>query len=850
MLSRNAQVVIGIAVIILAAAFLLVGIYFAQLQGVFLQNGADSISIFGANLGAIQNALYSAPSSMRITLSGNNSLCQWSAATDKYNCAGGSDIRNISYASGPTLDVGTAEYSFAICFMLSVGPKSKPGPISVGTDAERMTLSASDKVLADTLPEVENLKGSAVEQSDSFITQDGAYAMKAGKLGKNEIASTRFTSADYVESNDQFIGALSPAVKKGVWRDATTGKILSSTEVENRLKNAETITVDVPNSLLQMARARGNGVLAYIKYVANNVKNNFKQSIVKSAIRFGLKGITFSVAFLSAATVVNSLTNGFHFDQYVTPLSGNSLSNGLEVVSSYQNQQPLPPQLTAFDLELDHYVQQANLSGQYSNLGQSYYAQDQINTAVQSAQLSQDLLGEFSNSSTSYNPYSTPQSGVSVKSNTLSSNSAFINNIPVNGIGDPLLSTVALVGRTGLMVAARTATCLGDLPTASSLTSSGSNLAMGALSEYGALTTLFDVYFKQNAVQPLGSYFIGYGGEVYLEGQANGRATVASTPVITDLADICTQAETTPPPGNTLKSLLLPEGNGSLSFAISQGLFNTECPENNLLFPHTLAYFVNEILSTSSSKNVSILLPSYLGLGIYSPPGGSYSALCIYNLITDDNGAPIYTTSSQVSGAFVNAVTQNNITEFGTAISCINLTNMTGGKNSIKLINPYYSSATTAYPQYYINNNSILDFSSPLSSDSNYIPGPPDIQRSIVGVEVLPGLSNIPGANTVTNFINSHIQTNAFTSLYNGFAFPSGPSESFYPTEYSNITFQVTSSGSDFTLTFLSNNNVFGVDPNTPSTTLLGYNYNTLALDGGLSLVQTQAGGVYTPTVR
>ncbi|MEM3844483.1 MAG: hypothetical protein QXU98_02065, partial [Candidatus Parvarchaeota archaeon] len=121
MLNRRAQVVIAIGILILAIAFFLVGLNFASLQGLFFQNGAASLQMFANNIGAAQNAIYSAPSSMSITLSGNTSLCQWVPAIDAYTCAGGSKIYNISYAAGPTLNVGKNVFSFDLCVMVGIG---------------------------------------------------------------------------------------------------------------------------------------------------------------------------------------------------------------------------------------------------------------------------------------------------------------------------------------------------------------------------------------------------------------------------------------------------------------------------------------------------------------------------------------------------------------------------------------------------------------------------------------------------------------------------------------------------------------------------------------------------------
>ncbi|MCL5101136.1 MAG: hypothetical protein M1348_00800, partial [Candidatus Parvarchaeota archaeon] len=175
MLGKNAQIVIGIAIVIISAAFLLVGIYFANMQGLFFQNGANSLQLFANNLAAVKNALYMAPSSLSITLSGNNSLCTWDPSTDAYNCGGGSKIYNVSYASGPTLDVGTNTFSVALCFMLTVGP---PGPKAA---------SAADEASA----EVDSLSEAAISAENDFgeealATTIYKRAYRSARLAFNE----------------------------------------------------------------------------------------------------------------------------------------------------------------------------------------------------------------------------------------------------------------------------------------------------------------------------------------------------------------------------------------------------------------------------------------------------------------------------------------------------------------------------------------------------------------------------------------------------------------------------------------------------------------------------------------
>ena len=54
MLSKRTQVVISIGVLLVAVAFLLVGLEFSQLQGLVFQNGANSLQLFANNLGVVR----------------------------------------------------------------------------------------------------------------------------------------------------------------------------------------------------------------------------------------------------------------------------------------------------------------------------------------------------------------------------------------------------------------------------------------------------------------------------------------------------------------------------------------------------------------------------------------------------------------------------------------------------------------------------------------------------------------------------------------------------------------------------------------------------------------------------
>jgi hypothetical protein len=164
----------------------------------------------------------------------------------------------------------------------------------------------------------------------------------------------------------------------------------------------------------------------------------------------------------------------------------------------------------------------------------------------------------------------------------LSSSSSLIGSVALSSSGkDPLLSIPFFLAQNAFLVYARTASCL-SLPSQplnlKTYTSNGVGSAFSSISsELGAATTLINLYTKVNSVLPLGTYFVGYGGEVYLNGQSSGRPTQVTTPLITDMNDMCELAQTAADSGQNLRTLIQPSGNGSISFSISQGLYNTLC---------------------------------------------------------------------------------------------------------------------------------------------------------------------------------------------------------------------------------------------------------------------------------
>jgi hypothetical protein len=127
MMKKRAQVVIGIGLLLISAAFLLIGLDYALLQGTFLTNGVTSASLFAQAISAAENSIAMSSGNMQITIYGNNSLCTWDPSLLAYVCKGGSKIANLSFAEGPTLDPGVEQFAGGICLSVMLNPLGKFG---------------------------------------------------------------------------------------------------------------------------------------------------------------------------------------------------------------------------------------------------------------------------------------------------------------------------------------------------------------------------------------------------------------------------------------------------------------------------------------------------------------------------------------------------------------------------------------------------------------------------------------------------------------------------------------------------------------------------------------------------
>ncbi len=804
MLTHRAQIVIGIGVIILSAAFLLVGVYFANMQGLFFQNGARSLQLFADNIGASINSLYSAPSSMTITLAGNNSLCTWDPSIAAYTCAGGSKVYNISYANGPTLDSGKNVFSVALCLMVGYGFGGVGGSANSakeGEDVGQAVQEATRDALTDSIRE------SAPEMTDQEI-EDAA--------------------ADVGKGSDEGPGLLSRL----------------KTSIKNRLVNniEHPLVQDLPTDSLF------SGTFSAMREALPSVSTLIPVAVASLSVALVAVPVVEFWFGTSSSNLNTYVTKGIYVNgQQIGALTGPSVSITQQVAAAYLTQEPLPFKYAATDMVLQQYSQLLSSSQTLNSLPSGLGKDTLTLFASEQVAVKQNVLSELSDaasSASSGNPYSTPANGVSAPG-VLSSPNSIIGSVSLSSNGaDPLLSIPFFLAQNAFLVYARTASCL-SLPTQPlniNTYNSGSKALSSASAEFGAVTTAINIYDKIDSVIPLGTYFIGYGGEVYLDGESSGRPTQVTAPLITDMDDMCELAETTTNAGQNLRTVIQPSSNGSISFSISQGLYNTLCSTNNALFPHTLQTELNNLLNSKSSvQNITLLLPPEYSLAISNTKNNVN--LCIYRMLIDSFGSPVMSTGNFNSPSF-------NVTEFGSPVSCVNLTEMTGGSVNIEFntneLNNLNSNMRNN-ENFYVNNGSLFGFSVPVLdfpnqltssgiistllgannflSAGNFISGGSPKLKNELGVD-------FPVASFVASLIGKKIpklQTSIFTGLTNALVLPltelasSDTNLSYYETDYSNVTIEFTktetASGTDYNITNVYNSLVFGIYPNNANLT-------------------------------
>jgi hypothetical protein len=530
------------------------------------------------------------------------------------------------------------------------------------------------------------------------------------------------------------------------------------------------------------------------------------------------------------------VTKGVYINgQQVGALTGPSVSISQQISAAYLTQEPMPFKYAAADYVLQQYSQLLSSEQTLNSLPPGLGKDTLTLFASKQVAIKQNILSELSNSAStiaSNNPYGTPISGVSAPG-LLSSKNSFIGsaNLSANG-KDPSLAIPFFLAENAFLVYARTASCLSLPPqplNRNTYASSAGSGTSAVISQLGAATTFLNVYTKINSILPLGTYFVGYGGDVYLNGQSSGRPTQVTSPLITDMNDMCELAQTASEPGRNLRTVIQPSGNGSISFSISQGLYNTLCSPNNALFPNTLQTELNNLFnSKSTTKNITLLLPPGESLAISNQK--TDVNLCVYRMVIDSFGSPILDVNS------FNVLT-STVTEYGSPISCVNITNLSSGKVNMGLTQNELSNLNNVpgSNDFYINNFSLVGFSVPVSdfpnavtssdaflSAGNFISGGGARIKNYVGID-------FPVVSFVENLLGKtgpKIQTGISTSLFNFLVYPlstfsSNTDLSYYETDYSNVTLEFTKTQfngiTNYTISNVYNNLVFGVYPNNPN---------------------------------
>jgi hypothetical protein len=918
MLNKRTQIVIGIAILIVAAAFLLVGVEFANLQGILFQNGANSLQLFANNLAAAKNALYLAPSSMSITLSGNNSLCSWNSAIDAYDCSGGSKIYNISYASGPTLDAGTSTFSVALCFIVSIGPpgsfagKASDAANEIEEETPRLATSTGFEEAA----AVTGYKEPSIVTGFEEAAANTGYELPAVYTGAAEAGLADETGAPAQELHGfraAFYGAIEPtSFFETIGSYLGNSRLVSFYLNHAALINNLLFNIGAPTLLFWFGE---NGPAVYktvtslpkdVQSIGNAAVSSFETSSPMSSSDYGLAlQEQQSDQTSSASSALSSIPqNAETYNLAQEVIGEENLENNLATeLGQYALTESAPPTISGFQgvqvynvavnasvirLQITNLLLNTiNLNSILNNTNQNQFSfkcpSDQIasgssticsipvTTASQNYQLSIDVNytavvsgvhawsnGTVSGSVESGNalfiplasssPYSTPEAGVSTPA-MLSSPYSFVGNTNFNSPMDLILSAAYFLAGKAFQVYGQTASCIGSIPSAVNLNSALS----AAASLYGQATDVIQEYNKVNVETQMGTYFVGYGGEVYVNGQSNGLPTLAGAPVITDLSDLCSIATTTSRAGQNLQSLVFPSGSGSVTFSITQGMYNTMCSTSNSLYPETLSNLVDTILnSKQSQENVSILLPPQYAIELSN--SSKDSDICLYRLLIGSDGNPAATFNPLYSSGS----TQTYITEYGLPVTCINITNMTNGYENLAFTEGtnegnFNIAKNINVNSFFLNNPTQVGFSIPpgdypnqltitagesstFQAAANFIGGPPVEYKTIQGVDspalqLLRGISKNKGFQEVLNGLSVSGNNILYGYLISVLINDVGNTNlSYYPTDYTNVTFNIsrtTSSGSVvFNINLLSNNLVFGVYPN---------NYNSL---GGTAISQ------------
>ncbi|MCW1292500.1 MAG: hypothetical protein QXX36_00990 [Candidatus Rehaiarchaeum fermentans] len=806
MLSKRAQVVIGIGLLIIAAAFLLIGLDFSLLEGDFITNGVASLNLFTQAVAAAENSIQSAPDYMNITIYGNNSLCTWSPQLSAYLCQGGARVNNLTYAVGPSLDPGVEQFAGGACFSLSLNPLAKFGVGGSAASVADEAVQGAETASTNLETQVEGDFVLAGEESEISSSEEGGE--EASLFGANTLSQIKFVLSNVPVGREisYITDTLVTSTRTGLstFQDETTAFFSSAADLLTGK-----ISLSVVFSALK--RVAINALLTYGAffgtYLASEFLIPYLPLLVSKVVSFGGAAYHYLINYSMYLPVA-----GFSAGATLTALQ----RLGLIYYSSSQGYISIFPFFKTYS---------------FRNTVSDISAGEQI--VSQSPSIPPSL--------------SNPSEGVDLSGAITGKESD--------------LGSFASAGSYSTFYAALGTLFLTWVEDASCFQLAQGSSASSILSTIGNALTLFTVYQVTNARSLIGTYYIGDTGAVYVEGKYENKNVEVATPVIVDGQDLCQFTTNSPPINSSFPSELEPAANGNLVFSETSGLFNTQCNPNYRGFPITLSQFLNEI--NSGKSPVYINLPWDMALVFRN------NYVCIYQLATNSHGTPLISFSNYylpnyneyfrgvpaeklytiatvigfpleciksnvtVSNLFSdvlngNAFYVNNKSNIGFSVpltSYINYLsaniygigsydggqyvpgNVLGAKVSMGAASPAVAQIISLISLFHKIG---INASVPIQSSTSY--GYFNILGSIASQDILlsaeTGLVGLPLAaffGLVNSVLTSIMQANNLAQTYNA---------SFGPTDYVSVYF----SNSNNVLSFINYTTLYGIYPNSPTT--------------------------------
>ncbi|MCW1291819.1 MAG: hypothetical protein QXV12_00055 [Candidatus Rehaiarchaeum fermentans] len=798
MLSKRAQVVIGIGLLIIAAAFLLIGLDFSLLQGDFITNGVSSLNLFAQAVAAAENSIQSAPDYMNITVYGNNSLCTWSPQLSAYLCQGGARVNNLTYALGPSLDPGVEQFAGGACFSLSINPLAKLGvggsAVSVAEDAvqgaETASTSLETEVTGDAVLAGEESEISSSEESGEEASLFGANTLSQIKFILSNVPVGREIS--YI--TDTFV--TSTRIGLSTFQDEATAFFSSAADLL-------TGKISLSAALSSLKQVAINALLTYGAffgtYLASEFLIPYLPLLVSKVVSFG-------------GTAYHYLINYSMYLPVTAFGAGTTLTAlqrlGLIYYSSSQGYISIFPFFKTYSFRNTV----SDISAGEQIVSQSPSIPPSSSNPSEEVNLGGAITGEESDL------------GSFASAGSYSTFYASLGTLFLTWVEDAACFQIA----QGVS-------------------------ATSILSTISNALTLLTMYQVMNARSLVGTYYIGDTGAVYLEGKAENKNVEVATPVVVDGQDLCQFTTNSPPVNSSFPSELEPAANGNLVFSETSGLFNTQCNQNDRGFPITLSQFLNEI--NSGKSPVYINLPWDMALVFRN------NYVCIYQLATNSHGTPLISFSNYYLPnykEYFRGVPAEKLytlaTVIGFPLECIksnvtvsNLFNDVLNGNAFYVNNKSnigFSVPLTSYINYlsaniygignydggqYVPGNIIgarvtmgaafpnliplfyklgINASIPFQSSTYYgysnILGAIAYQDGILGLTLI-GLPLSVFFGFVNTILTSVIQANNLAPTYNA---------SFGPTDYVSVYF----SNSNNVLSFINYTTLYGIYPNSPTT--------------------------------